>query len=226
MRVIEALEKAQGGQLFRKLGELAGISPSDAKRALEAMCPPIATRLQARAAQPAEFERLLNLLEDNESDLLTEGDPASEEVEEDGLAVLADLYGSSDAARTEAEMAGRALRIDEPAMQRLQPIAAQLVLALLSARFRRENASAEGPAEPAPADATEEASAGRERSIWGIFVAAAGAAVTRAVMNRLMPRRRRRSRYTYDDYRRRTTRRRRRSARQPSLEDLFRDLMR
>jgi hypothetical protein len=70
MRVVEELEKAQGGQLFRKLGELAGISPSDAKRALEAMCPPIASRLQARAEQPTAFEQLLNLLEDNESDLL------------------------------------------------------------------------------------------------------------------------------------------------------------
>jgi hypothetical protein len=226
MRVIEALEKAQGGQLFRKLGELAGISPSDAKRALEAMCPPIAARLQARAAQPAEFERLLNLLEDNESDLLKEGDPASGEVEEDGLAVLADLYGSNDAALGEAEMAGRALRIDAPAMQRLQPIAAQLVLALLSERFHGKEAPPEGPAEATAEDVAEPSAAGGEKTIWGIFVAAAGAAITRALMNSLLPRRRRRTRYTYDDYRRRTTRRRRRSARQPTLEDLFRDLIR
>jgi hypothetical protein len=226
MRVIEALEKAQGGQLFRKLGELAGISPSDAKRALEAMCPPIAARLQARAAQPAEFERLLNLLEDNESDLLKEGDPGSDEVKADGLKVLEDLYGSDEAARAEAEMAGRALRIDEPAMQRLQPIAAQLVLALLSERFRKENESEQAPAEAAPPQQSAEPATVRGgRSILGIFVAAAGAAVTRALMNRLLPRRRR-TRYTYEDYRRRTTRRRRRSARQPRLEDLFRDLIR
>jgi hypothetical protein len=224
MRVIAALEKAQGGQLFRKLGELAGISPSDAKRALEALCPPIAARLQARAAQPAEFERLLNLLEDNESDLLTEGDPAADEVKEDGLAVLADLYGSDEAARAEADVAGRALRIDEPAMQRLQPIAAQLVLALLSGRYRKVNTSPEA-AEDVPAEDRGELSAEGGKSIWGVFVAAAGAAVTRAVMNRLMPRRRRRMRYTYDDYRRRAPRRRR-SVRQPRLEDLFRDLMR
>jgi hypothetical protein len=226
MRVIEELEKAQGGQLFRKLGELAGISPSDAKRALEAMCPPIAARLQARAAQPAEFERLLNLLEDNESDLLKEGDPGSDEVKADGLAVLDDLYGSGDAARTEAEMAGRALRIDGPAMQRLQPVAAQLVLALLSERFQKENETEEAPAETASEHGQAPAATGGGKSIWAIFIAAAGAAVTRALMNRLLPRRRSRTRYTYDDYRRRTPRRRRRSTRQPSLEDLFRDLIR
>src|SRR6185503_17020199 len=226
MRVVEELERAQGGQLFRKLGELAGISPSDAKRALEAMCPPIAARLQARAAQPAEFEQLLNLLEDNEGDLLKEGDPGSDEVKADGLAVLDDLYGSADATRSEAEMAGRALRIDGPAMQRLQPVAAQLVLALLSERFRKENESEEAPAEAAPPQQSAEPATVRGgRSIFGIFVAAAGAAVTRALMNRLLPRRRR-TRYTYEDYRRRTTRRRRRSARQPRLEDLFRDLIR
>jgi len=226
MRVIEELEKAQGGQLFRKLGELAGISPSDAKRALEAMCPPIAARLQARAAQPTAFEQLLNLLEDNESDLLKEGDPGSDEVKADGLAVLVDLYGSDDAARSEAEMAGRALRIDGPAMQRLQPIAAQLVLALLSERFRKENDIAEAPAPAASEHSAKPAATGGGKSIWGFFIAAAGAAIARAFMNRLLPRRRRRTRYTYDDYRRRTTRRRRRSTRQPRLEDLFRDLIR
>ena len=226
MRVIEELEKAQGGQLFRKLGELAGISPSDAKRALEAMCPPIAARLQARAAQPTEFEQLLNLLEDNESDLLKEGEPGSDEVKADGLAVLVDLYGSDDAARSEAEMAGRALRIDGPAMQRLQPIAAQLVLALLSERFRKENDMGEAPETPASEHSAPPAATGAGKSIWSFFIAAAGAAIARAVMNRLLPRRRRRTRYTYDDYRRRTTRRRRKSTRQPRLEDLFRDLIR
>jgi hypothetical protein len=226
MRVIEELEKAQGGQLFRKLGELAGISPSDAKRALEAMCPPIAARLQARAAQPTEFEQLLNLLEDNESDLLKEGEPGSDEVKADGLAVLVDLYGSDDAARSEAEMAGRALRIDGPAMQRLQPIAAQLVLALLSERFRKENDTAEAPEAAASEHSAPPAATGAGKSIWGFFIAAVGAAIARAVMNRLLPRRRRRTRYTYDDYRRRTPRRRRKSTRQPRLEDLFRDLIR
>jgi hypothetical protein len=226
MRVVEELERAQGGQLFRKLGELAGISPSDAKRALEAMCPPIAARLQARAAQPAEFEQLLNLLEDNEGDLLKEGDPGSDEVKADGLAVLDDLYGSEDAARSEAEMAGRALRIDGPAMQRLQPVAAQLVLTLLSERFRKDNATEEAPAKPAAENGGEPATAGRGKSIWGIALAAAGAAITRALMKRFMQRRRRRTRYTYDDYRRRTPKRRRRSTREPRLEDLFRDLIR
>lgn len=226
MRVIEELETAQGGQLFRKLGELAGISPSDAKRALEAMCPPIAARLQARAEQPTAFEQLLNLLEDNDSDLLKEGDPGSDEVKADGLAVLVDLYGSDDAARNEAEMAGRALRIDGPAMQRLQPIAAQLVLALLSERFQKGNELEETPAGAASEQSAERAATGGGKSIWGIVIAAAGAAIARALMNRLLPRRRRRTRYTYDDYRRRTTRRRRRSTRQPRLEDLFRDLIR
>jgi hypothetical protein len=226
MRVIEELERAQGGQLFRKLGELAGISPPEAKRALEAMCPPIAARLQARAAQPAEFEQLLNLLEDNDSDLLKEGDPGSDEVKADGLAVLVDLYGSDDAARSEAEMAGRALRIDGQAMQRLQPVAAQLVLALLSERFRKENDIADAPEPAASEHSAQPAATGGGKSIWGFFVAAAGAAITRALMNRLLPRRRRRTRYAYDDYRGRTTRRRRKSTRQPSLEDLFRDLIR
>jgi YD repeat-containing protein len=111
-------------------------------------------------------------------------------------------------------------------MQRLQPVAAQLVLALLSERFRKDNATEEAPAKPAADNGGEPAAAGRGKSIWGIAVAAAGAAITRALMKRFMQRRRRRTRYTYDDYRRRTPKRRRRSTREPRLEDLFRDLIR
>src|SRR5918995_3318040 len=200
MRVIEELEKAQGGQLFRKLGELAGISPSDAKRALEAMCPPIAARLQARAAQPAAFEQLLNLLEDNESDLLKEGDPGSDEVRADGLAVLVDLYGSEDAARNEAEMAARALKIDGPAMQRLQPIAAQLVLALLSERAQKGNELEEAPAATASEQNAERAATGGGKSIWGIVIAAAGAAIKRGLIKKVLPRPRGGERFKDDGF--------------------------
>ena len=84
----------------------------------------------------------------------------------------------------------------------------------------------EAPETPASEHSAPPAATGAGKSIWSFFIAAAGAAITRALMNRLMQRRLRRKRYPYDDYRRRTPKRRRRSTREPRLEDLFRDLIR
>jgi hypothetical protein len=225
MPVIDVLDKAQGGQLFRKLGEFAGLAPSDAKRAVEALCPSIAARLHEKAREADEFQRLLDLLEDNDSDILVNGDPASADVRDDGRTVLTDLYGSQEAALKEAIATAQALRIDKSAVEQLQPIAASLVLAVLSTRYRQvDEAKTEAQIDAQAArevDGARNVASGKG-SIIGIVFAAIGAAVVRGLMNRLMPRRRRRTAYSYG-----TRRRTRRSRRyQPRLEDLFRDLMR
>jgi hypothetical protein len=179
MPFIDVLEKAQGGQLFRRLGEIAGLSPSDAKRAVEALCSPIAARLHEKASEVLEFQRLLDLLEDNDSDLLSTGDPASADIREDGSAVLADLYGSEEEARQEAMATAQALRIDKSAVEQLQPIAAALVLAVLSTRYRQvDEAKTEAPIDAEEAREVDNASnvTSGKGGILGIVFAAIGAA--------------------------------------------------
>lgn len=225
MPVIDVIEKAQGGQLFRKLGEIAGLAPSDAKRAVEALCPSIAARLHEKASEVEEFQRLLDLLEDNDSDLLSTGDPAGADIREDGSTILEGLYGSEEAARQEAVATAQALRIDKSAVEQLQPIAASLVLAVLSTRYRQvETAETAEEANEQTARNSDHGrkDVGRKSGILGIVFAAIGTAVMRALFNRLMPRRRRRTSYSYGS--RRRTRRSKRY--QPRLEDLFRDLIR
>jgi hypothetical protein len=226
MGIMSTLDEAQGGQLYRKLGEIAGVSPSDARRAIEAFCPAIAARLKTRAEDSDAFEHLLALLDDNDGDLLASGDLACRDTAEDGEAVLEQAYGSLDASREEATATARALRIDRSASEQLQPIAAALVLAMLSRRYDREASEGSAPEAGDQEQGPEEAS-GRKTGIFHILLAAIGGAILRRLVNSLRPRRRRRSGYAASRYgSRRAGRSRRRRRREPGLEDLFRELLR
>jgi hypothetical protein len=165
------------------------------------------------------FERLLELLDDNQGDLIAGGDIGDEDVLEDGLAVLADIYGSERQAREEAVAVAGALRIEPRAAEQLHPIAAALVLSILSRRYREEEGREE---EIEPGDtASAKADEGRP-GVIGIVLAAIGGAIMRALVRQLAPRRRR----TRTRLGRAPSRRRRPRRREPRLEDLFRDLMR
>jgi hypothetical protein len=223
MAVMDVLEKAQGGHLFRKLGELAGLAPSDARRATEALCPSIAARLHEKAREPQEFQKLLALLEDNDGDLLESGDPGSSDVREDGQSVLISLYETGEAVQAQAHEAAEALRMDRSSIERLQPIAASLVLAVLSDRYRQVDETEAGEVSQTAGETDQNGHGGEGKStILGIAVAAIGTAIMRAVINRLMPRRRR-TRYSYAT---RGQKRRRKRRREVRLEDLFKNMLR
>jgi hypothetical protein len=226
MSIMSILDEAQGGQLFRKLGEIAGVSPSDARKAIEAFCPTIAARLRTKADDSGAFDELLALLDDDDGDLLTSGDLASRDTIEDGEAVLGQAYGSLEAAGEEATASARALRLDRSAAERLHPIAAALVLALLSRRYAQDAREASDSQEVGEQRHGPEEESGQRTGIFQIVLAAIGGAILRGLINRLMPRRRR-ARYGASRYRSRRSRSPRRTRRrEPGLEDLFRELLR
>jgi hypothetical protein len=220
MSITSELDKARGGQLYRKLGEIAGLSAADARQIMEGLCPSIAARLKERASDRAAYEALLELLEDNEGDLIMGGDLTEEDVLEDGRTVLADIYGSDERARDEGKATALALRIEPGAAEQLHPIAAALVLSILGRRYRGGEVVED---EAKSRDSTGDREAEGRPNIIGIVLAAIGGAIMRALVNRLLPRRRRRTRLRLG---RAPSRRRRRQRREPRLEDLFRDLLR
>lgn len=226
MMILETLEQAQGGKMLERVAAATGFSPSDARKALEALCPSIAARVREGAATPAAFEALLSILDDNGGDLLDTGDVAGSEVGNDGQTVLKEAYGSTSSAQSEAAKVAQALRLDPSAIQKLLPIAAALVLAVLGKRYREvagpaeeENASSRTPSPQAGTRDTSDAPSARGGLLTTV-IATAGAAAARAIINRMLPRRRRYS-YSYG-----YTRRRRRRRREPTLNDLFRGLLR
>jgi hypothetical protein len=226
MTIAAAIESAQGGRLYEKLAHMTGLSASDCRAAMEGLGPAIAARMQETAHDPEKLDELIELLEDNQGDLLDEGELDSRDTEQDGNSVLISAYGSQDAARNEACTTARALRLEEDAMLRIMPVAAALVLAVLAKRHRE----LAGPVEEAGAVQPAEQAAAPERSgggILSVFLAAIGAGIARAIANRLLPRRRRRYGYRRRRYAgNRGYSGRRRTRRQPSLEEVFRDLLR
>jgi hypothetical protein len=225
MTIGQVLATAQGGSLFQKLAGISGLSESDCRAAMAGIAPAIAARVKETAHDPERFTELLDRLEDNQGDLLADGDLESLDTEEDGNAVLASAYGSPAAAREEAARTARALRLDEAAVHRLMTIAAALVLAILA---KRNNELAQSSAERAAAaddrETTQPGGApGARGGILSVFLAALGAGIARAIANRFLPRRRRRYGYQRPAYRRsRRYSQPSRRRRQPTLDEIFR----
>ena len=105
MTLMSNLAEAQGGNYFASAAKACGMTASNAKSALDRLCPAIAVHLKSKVQSDTEaFEELLDLLDDgvdgNELDALTDAEAIS-----DGNAVLKDLYGSPSAAQDDAAQA-------------------------------------------------------------------------------------------------------------------------
>lgn len=129
MVLMTALEKLRNGRFFQDAAEISGVEEEEARKALARLVPAIARRLKAKAEQDAEaYEDLLDLLEDG-ADL---DDLAGAEAVADGNAILSEIYGSRNAAITEARKL--AADLAEIALAKLAAIAATAVLASLARR--------------------------------------------------------------------------------------------
>jgi hypothetical protein len=210
MALMDVLEAAQGGRFFVNAGAAAGVDPARAQAALGAMCPAIAETLRKKAEDEAAFDRLLDMLEDGDGDAFLD-DPnllADPEVHKDGTAILADIYGSKQAAWIALQSAAKDLKQEE--LAKLAPIGAASVLAALG----RANASKLGIADNT---ATQESGGG----LLGTIISAVAEGVMKGAARSLAPKRRRR-RYTGYYRARRPARRR---TRRPSLNDIFGELL-
>ncbi len=209
MTLISILAQSQGGSYFASAAAACGLTASEAKSALERLCPAVAAKLKAKAASDnAAFEALLDLLDEggdgSDLDSLTDAEAIA-----DGKAVLEDLYGSPTAAL--AEMKRIAPGLEDSRYENISAIAATSVLAVLAKTY----------AAPATlAASTGEAPQGG--GILAMIIAAIVKGLLQGARSQLAPRRRRRRSYSsYFGTRRRKTTRRKRRAKTPSLEDIF-----
>ena len=207
MALMEMLRAAQGGQFIANAAAAAGLEEAVARRALAALCPAFARALKDKAQDAEAFAALLDILEDGGQDAVLDDAAvlAGVEVIEDGGAILDDLYGARAAALAVAKP--RAGGIGGPPLERISAIAAVAVLAALSRSSGMQSLASAAPAQ------------------GGGFLATIFAALLKGLLqcaNRsLAPKRRRR----YASVTRRRAPARRRGT-QPSLDDLFRDILR
>ena len=216
MSIISILSAAEGGRFFANAAKACGATEAQARNASEHMAPAIAQRLKDKASSdPEAFEQLLDLIEEgNASELQEDGALTDQDAQQDGAAILADLYGT--AAEANAVFKGLAGPIDKAAASTLAAINATAVLAALSA------ANAPQLADGAPQAADSGGNSGG--GFVSILIGALVKGLLQGASRQLAPKRRRRRRYSsYYGYGRRPTRRRRR--RQVGLDDLFRDIL-
>jgi hypothetical protein len=212
--VISILSAAEGGRFFANAAAACGITEAQARAASEHMAPAIAQRLKDKAtADPESFEQLLDLIEEGDAEELQEAGALTDaDAQQDGAAILADLYGT--AAGANAVFKGLAGPIDKAAASTLAAINATAVLAALSA------ANAPQLADGAARAADTSGGGG----FFSILLAALFKGLLQGASRQLAPKRRRRRRYSSYYGTRRTTRRRRRT-RSVGLDDLFRDIL-
>jgi hypothetical protein len=217
MSIISVLESAEGGQFFANAAKACGIDEAQARAASEKFAPAIAQRLKDKASSdPESFEQLLDLIEEGDaSELQEEGALTDADAQQDGAAIIADLYGSG--AEANAVFKGLAGPIDKAAASTLAAINATAVLAALSAANAPQ--AAEGAAKPIEAN-----SSGAGQGFFAILIGALLKGLLQGASRQLAPKRRRRRRYSgYYGYGRRPQRRRRK--RSVGLDDVFKDLL-
>jgi len=222
MALMDILTQAQGGAFYANAGKAVGIPPDEARVALAALCPAIATKLRQSAENEVTLDALLEIIEDGDGDAFLDdpaliGDP---EVSKDGNAILADVYGTKTAALKEAK--ALAPDLDKKALGALTAIAATSVVAAL-ARSQRQSIMM-------PATGIQQVAGTGGGGLLGTIVSAVIEGAIKGAMRVLAPMpRRRRSRYAAARRRRsktktRTRTRNRRTTR-PSLDSLFRDIL-
>ncbi len=213
MALIDMLAGAQGGAFFANVAAASGLGAGETKIVFTAIGPAIAGRLKVKAeADPESFEELLDLLEDGgHADLDDREAMTGAEAVADGNAILADIYGSRNAAIV--DMRKLAGDIPEASLERLAAVAATAVLVAL--------ARSQAVVQPLAGAETAADTAG---GLLGTIVSAIVTGAVQGATRQLAPRRRRSYSSYFGTRRRRTTRRRRRT-RIPSLDDIFADIL-
>ena len=218
MALMTLLGGAQGGRYFANAGAAAGVAENEARQALGVLGPAIAQKLRAKAeADTRAFEDLVDLLEDGGTGSELDDTKATTGAEaiSDGTAILTEIYGTRNAAVTEARRL--APNLAETAVTKLAAIAATSVLAAL----------VRGHARVMPLASAQQAAAVEGGLLGSIVAAIVKGAVEGAV--RQLARKPARKRRTYSSYfgrkRRKPAKRRSPRARTPTLDDIFAEIL-
>ncbi|MET0483819.1 MAG: hypothetical protein ABWZ27_13065 [Aestuariivirgaceae bacterium] len=209
-QILDIVLNAQNGGAAAAAGRLVGLSPEDAVAACRRLVPEIAGRARDKAETDREaYAELIDLIEDDSTAAVLD-DPAAlaaPESRADGESILTALYGAPDPAITGAGKAGA-----------MVPLIAVLTFAAIARRGRATMLGA--------ANMPERGSGGS--GILGAILSALLAGLVKGLMQTLQ---RRTSAYgrrrpAYGTRRSRAAPTRRRQARQPSLDDIFGEILR
>ena len=140
MNLIEALMRAQGGGAVQNLGQQFGLDETQTRAAMEQLAPTIAAGMRRNAQDGQGMADLLRALQGGRHERYVD-DPASvasADTVADGNGILGHIFGGKDVSREVANRAAQTTGIGSSILKQMLPVIASMVMGSLSQKSRQQ----------------------------------------------------------------------------------------
>ena len=138
MNLVEMLANAQGGNAVRNLSRQFGLDENQAHAAIEQLVPMVAAGVRRNAQGGQGIADLLGALQAGHHDRYIDEDlgTAFDDMRSDGNGILGHIFGGKDVSRAVASHAADNTGVSSGIMKQLLPIIASMVMGSMSKRAR------------------------------------------------------------------------------------------
>jgi hypothetical protein len=136
MNLFEIMQAAQGGRAVDNLSSQFGLSPQQTQGALEALLPAFSMGLQRQTQAPDMFSQLAGMMTGGQGyqqafeDANNDGIP--DHLQQQGNAVLGQLFGTKDVSRAVAQQASAMSGVSDSILKAMLPVVASMLMGGLS----------------------------------------------------------------------------------------------
>lgn len=148
MDILDTIAGAQNGAAVNQLAAQFGLTPEQAKAAMAALTPALASGLKRNMSNESGLSGLIAALGEGRHEEYLE-DPstlAQPATTNDGNSILGHILGSKDASRQVATQASQQTGIDPAILKKMLPLVAALVMGGLSRKSKNAGGGAAGGA--------------------------------------------------------------------------------
>jgi hypothetical protein len=132
MNLFEIMQAAQGGRAVDNLSNQFGLSPNQTQSALEALLPAFSMGLQRQTQAPDMFSQLAGMMTGGQTHQQAfedaNGDGIPDHLQQEGNAVLGQLFGSKDVSRAVAQQASAMSGVSDSILKAMLPVVASMLV--------------------------------------------------------------------------------------------------
>ena len=132
MNLIEMLVNAQGGNAVRNMSQQFGLDDNQTRSAIEQLAPVIAAGVRRNAQSGQGMADLLNALQRGNHNRYVDDDGGLEDMMTDGNGILGHIFGSKDVSREVASRAADNTGLSSGILKQLLPVIASMVMGSMS----------------------------------------------------------------------------------------------
>ena len=138
MNLVEILANAQGGNAVRNLSQQFGIDENQARSAIEQLAPVVAAGFRRNAQSGQGMSDLIGALQGGGHDRYVDDESGGglQDMAADGNGILGHIFGSKDVSRAVAADAADTTGLSSGILKQLLPIIASMVMGSMSKRTR------------------------------------------------------------------------------------------